>query len=241
MTWKITFQRLFTLAKLRSLVRRLLFGLGSIALLMILLAFTSLPFHAHRWLGTHGGLVDGRVDRIIVLSGSGMPSGPELMRCHQAAVQATLSPLAEVVLALPKDTTLARAMMEELELRGISRNRVTLLMHGRNTREQAMDAASSLPDPARSTALVTSPAHSYRALRAFRKVGFTHISGAPAFDSPLFTDLGYAHLNVGGKPYVPDISRSTDLRYNIWNRMQLEISCMREYVALFYYKVNGWI
>ncbi len=222
--------------------RRFLLATGTIALVMIMLAFTSVPFHAHRWLGTAGGLAEGTPELILVLSGSGMPSGPELMRCDVAARWAARSPAAEVVLLLPADTGLADAMVAELATKGVASARITLLMHGRNTREQALDAAQALAESLdRSIALVTSPEHTYRALLTFRKVGFTHIAGAPAFDHALFDDLRYDHERLGGRPYVPDISASTALRYDLWNRLILEITCLREYTALAYYRLNGWL
>ena len=216
--------------------------MGVVAAIMLLLAFTSIPYHAHRWLGTAGGLCSKNPEVILVLSGSGMPSGPELMRCDEAARWADLSPNALVLVVLPKDTALANAMVQELGLKGVARERITLLMHGRNTREQAMDVASNLPEWFnRPTALVTAPENMYRSLLTFRKLGFTQISGAPTFDHALFDDLRYAHRGIGGKAYLPDVSSNIDLRYNFWNQLKLEITCLREYAALAYYKLNGWI
>ena len=216
-------------------------ALGLMAMIMALLSFTSLPFHAHRWLGTAGGLVTGSVEAIVVLSGSGMPSGPELMRCHEAARQARLSPVAVVMLLLPLDTALERAMREELILKGVAPERIRTLLHGRNTREQALDLAHAQPAwKNRSMAVVTAPEHMYRSLLAFRKLGFTEVVGAPAFDHALFSDLRYGFRDIGGKPYIPDMAGHTGLRYNFWNYLKLEITCLREYAALAYYKLNGW-
>ncbi len=216
--------------------------LGVVAAIMLVLAFTSIPFDAHRSLGIAGGLCEGDAEVILVLSGSGMPSGPELMRCDVAARWASRSPNSQVLVVLPKDTALANAMVQELEVKGVQADRITLLMHGRNTREQAMDVASNFPGSLhRITAVVTAPENMYRSLLTFRKVGFTSVSGAPAFDHALFDDLNYTHRIIGGKPYVPDVSSNTDLRYNFWNQLKLEVTCLREYAALAYYKMNGWI
>lgn len=223
-------------------LRRVSLVLGSLALLMLVLAFTRLPFDAHRWLGTAGGLCIQPPELILVLSGSGMPSGPELMRCDAAASWARVSPAAEVVLALPADTMLAAAMVHELGLKGVAPDRITLLMLGRNTREQALHASTALPQALhRQVALVTAPEHMYRALLTFRKLGFTRIAGAPAFEHALFEDLRYAHGDIGGKRYVPDVSGQLSLRYDVWNRLKLEITCLREWTALAYYSLNGWI
>ena len=216
--------------------------LGGIAALMIALAFTRIPFNAHRWLGTAGGLCDFAPNTIIVLAGSGMPSGPELMRCNEAARWAVQAPRSRVILVLPKDTALADAMVYELQLKGVSPVHIDILMHGRNTREQALDVLSAFPTGLdRPTALITAPENMYRSLLTFRRLGFTHIAGASAFDHALFDDLTYEHGRIGGKPYIPDISTNMDLRYNFWNQLKLEITCLREYAALAYYKVNRWI
>ncbi len=217
-------------------------GFGVIALVMTVLAFTSLPFHAHRWLGTAGGLCDQVPETIILLGGSGMPSGPELMRCNEAAQWAIRYPASHILVVLPVDTGLADAMVRELGIKGVAPSRIDLLMHGRNTREQALDVVAAFPGSLdRSMAVVTAPENMYRTLRTFRKLGFAHVAGAPAFDHALFDDLAYGYRGIGGKPYVPDVSGSMSLRYDFWNRLKLEITCLREYTALGYYKLNGWI
>ncbi len=222
-------------------IRLLCLSTGLLTAVMAMLAFTSVPYYAYRWLGTHGGLVGPRVDLIILLSGSGMPSGPELMRCHQAAVLGDAHPNASVILMLPLDSALENAMRSELHLRGVAQSRVSTL-HGRNTREQALDAAAFFKDRLDlQVALVTSPEHMYRSLRSFRKVGFSQVQGAPAFENALFSDLQYDHREIGGTRFAPDISGSYGVRYNFWNYLKLEITCLREYVALAYYRLSGWI
>lgn len=227
---------------LKLIIRNFLLTVGFIASLMILLAFTRIPFDAHRWLGTAGGLCTVQPDVIVVLGGSGMPSGPELMRCDQAAMLARTDSQVSIVLLLPKDTALANAMSTELVLKGVSRSRISCLLHGRNTREQALDLQSAYPDLlARHISLVTAPENMYRSLLTFRKLGFKGICGSPAFDHALFDDLRYAHGKIGGRAFVPDVSGSMGLRYDFWNYLKLEITCLREYMALAYYWLNGWI
>ncbi len=226
----------------RSGFKTLCLLLGGIAIAMLVLAFTRLPFDAHRWLGTAGGTCTGEPAAIILLGGSGMPSGPELMRCDAAAALARKAVSAPVVLLLPKDTALAEAMVRELGVKGVPSGRITLVLHGRNTREQALDLLRAEPGmvPHR-IALVTAPENMYRTLLTFRKAGFSQACGLPAFDHALFDDLRYAHGKIGGRVYVPDVSDSLDLRYNFWNQLKLEITCLREYAALAYYKLNGWV
>ncbi|HRO39608.1 MAG TPA: YdcF family protein [Flavobacteriales bacterium] len=228
-------------AALARALRHLCMFVGVAAFLMLLLAFTRVPFDAHRWLGTAGGLCSGPQDAIVVLGGSGMPSGPELMRCHVAAQLARESTSASVVLLLPQDTALAKAMVHELGLKGVPSAHITWVLHGRNTREQAVDLAQAMPGMKnRRMALVTAPENMYRSLLTFRKLGFSQVAGAPAFDHALFSDLAYDHLGIGGRGYLPDLSSSTGLRYNFWNYLKLEITCLREYAAMAYYRLNGW-
>ena len=89
--------------------------------------------------------------------------------------------------------------------------------------------------------VVTSPENMYRTVKAFRKAGFTEVGGESAFEVAMFVDLGYNHKRIGGKKYLPDVSDDMALRFNFWNYLKLEITCLREYVAIVYYKLNGWI
>ena len=111
---------------------------GGIALLLLLLSFTSLPYHMHRWLGIAGGITRGPVNSIIVLGGSGMPSGPELLRLHYAAEVAADDPSARILIVHPLDTTVAELMAKELTIRGVDPARISLALEGTNTREQAL-------------------------------------------------------------------------------------------------------
>ncbi|MGV9011178.1 MAG: YdcF family protein [Flavobacteriales bacterium] len=229
-------------ALIKASVKKAFLALGVLMTIMLALAFTRIPFDAHRWLGTAGGFCKAIPDAIVVLGGSGMPSGPELMRCDLAADLARNFTDAQVVLILPEDTALAAAMEQELVTKGVLPGRITAVLHGRNTREQALDLLADSADRLHQhITLVTAPENMYRSLLTFRKAGFAHVCGSPAFDHALFDDLRYAHGRIGGKAYVPDVSNNMDLRYDFWNRLKLEITCMREYTALAYYKLNGWI
>ncbi|MCW5897721.1 MAG: YdcF family protein [Flavobacteriales bacterium] len=229
---------------LRRPLRAVIFTLGASALMMIMLAFTRVPFDLHRWLGTAAGGMDraAEAELIVVLGGSGMPSGPELLRLHHAAALAENTPGAVVVVMHPHDTAVMDAMLGELSLRGVDNGRMTPLLDGANTREQALALRAAMPGTmARRIALVTAPENCYRSVRAFRRAGFANVKGEPAWDTPMFIDLDYDHRRVGGKPYVPDVSASAALRYDFWNRLKLEITCLREFVAIGYYRLNGWI
>ena len=225
-----------------TLVRTGIRALGLLALLMIVLAFTRIPFDAHHWLGTAGGSCTTGVGMIVVLGGSGMPSGPELLRLHCAAEFARDQPATHVLLVHPKDTSVMRAMVAELAMRGVEAGRIHTLLEGANTRAQVLHVAAAWPDMLDTpVAVVTAPENMYRSLLAFRKAGFTDVCGVPAFDHAMFVDLRYGHQAIGGKAYVPDVSGSQDLRYDLWNRLKLQLTCLREYLAIAYYRLNGWI
>lgn len=237
---------LLILQKILSGLKRILgkacLVLGGLSAILLVLAFTRIPFDAHRWLGTAGGLCSGHPEAIVVLGGSGMPSGPELMRCDLAANLTALYPDAEVIFLLPNDSALAAAMERELTLKAARPVEVWKLLNGRNTREQALDLQRAAPRLLEQRiALVTAPENMYRSLLTFRKAGFVQVCGCPAFDHALFDDLRYEHGQIGGRAYVPDVSAYMDLRYNFWNQLKLEVTCLREYTAILYYKLNGWI
>lgn len=228
--------------KLLRVFRASVMLLGCLMLVALVLAFTTLPFKAHRWLGTAGGELRSVPDRILVLGGSGMPSGGELMRIHVAATLAEAYPDVPVLVVHARDTVVLAAMRAELVLRGVAVDRITMMMGGGNTREQALALATSF-EQERSLrwAVVTAPEHMYRALGALRRVGFSRVGGVAAFETPLFVDLGYDHRRIGGRGLAPDVSGSLSLRYDLWHHLRLEVTCLREYLAIAHYKLNGWM
>lgn len=244
--WQSRFQASFlVLVIVAGLVARVLrpvaMAMGLLFLLLVLLAFTRLPFDAHRWLGTAGGECTGRVDRIVVLGGSGMPSGPELLRLHRAAALAGAHPHASVWVVHPGADGVREAMVEELVLRGVERSRIAVVPEGDNTRAQALACAERWAGWEGGIALVTAPENLYRSVLAFRKAGMLTTCGVPAWDHAMHHDLRYAHRSIGGKAYLPDVSDAPALRYTFWNYLKLEVTCLREAVALAYYRLNGWI
>ncbi len=228
---------------LRRALRLLVRSLGLLALLMVLLSFTSLPWRIHQALGTAAGTCAGIAPRVIVvLGGSGMPSGPELLRLQHAAALATQYPASAVVVVHPTDPAVMDAMLHELLHRGVAGERLIAVREGTNTREQALVLHTMWPAFHQvPMALVTAPENSYRSVRAFRKVGFQNVCGDPAWDNPMYIDLAYDHRRVGGKRYAPDVSGSNALRYDVWNRLKLQVTCLRESLAIGYYRLNGWI
>lgn len=224
----------------RPLVRRAVMLVGTFAVVLFVLACTRVPFDAHRWLGIGAGECRGPAQVIVVLGGSGMPSGPELVRLHRAAAAAAQWPSAHVLVIHPGPPSTLEAMLAELELRGVSNDRIQPINAGNNTREQALIIHARL-DSRTPVAVVTSPENTCRTVLAFRKAGLPNTWGAAAWDHAMFHDFDYGHEAVGGKEWMPDVSGSPGLRYTFWNYLKLEVICLREYVAIAYYWLNGWV
>lgn len=222
------------------LFRKTIVVFGCIAFVMAVLAFTRIPFDAHRWLGLAAGECGTPAEVIVVLGGSGMPSGPELLRLHRAAELARSWPEAHVVVIHPGQPEVLDVMFQELVLRGVAAERIDTINSGDNTREQALVLKRRYPT-APSIALVTSPENTYRSVRAFRKVDRFQVCGSPAWDHAMDHDFRYGHDRIGGKAWAPDVSGHTDLRYNFWNYLKLEVTCLREGAAIGYYWMNDWV
>ncbi len=214
---------------------------GMVGVVLVVLAFTRLPYDAHRALGSAAGECTGQVDLLVVLGGSGMPSGAELRRLHHAAELAASHPTAELWVIHPGDPAVIAAMVAELEWRGVAPGRIRRLNEGDNTRAQALAVLREVGGRPLRIALVSAPENMYRSVKTFRRAGFRQVCGAPAWDHAMDHDFTYAHKRIGGKAFVPDVSTATDLRYTFWNYLKLEITCLREYAAIAYYALNGWI
>ncbi|MBK8873885.1 MAG: YdcF family protein [Bacteroidia bacterium] len=223
-------------------MRNLLLGLGCIALIMSIFAFTRVPYDLHRWLGENGSGFTFEPSNIIVLGGSGMPSESNLIRLYYAASAAKIHPNAAIIIAHPEDSSVFESMRHHLMSLGIDSVRIHFCMKGTNTREQSLQLKQSFPSLIKEkNVIVTNPENMYRTLKTFKKSGFEHVGGISAFEYDMYINLSYNHKKVGGAVIAPDVSENLDLRYNFWNYLKYEITCIREYVAIGYYKLNGWI
>ncbi len=246
------------LRRLRSFLGWLFLAPGILALVMVLLAFTSIPF----WTWYHMSVKEAGIRRppdcIVVLGGGGMPSETGLMRTWYGARAALRFPRASVIVALPGDPgdslSSLSLMKKELILRGVAPERILLEDSGTNTRAQAVNILSLVtrpqsrvtrrPSPVTrhaSLLIVTSPEHLYRAVLAFRKAGFLRVDGLPAFEQAIESDITFRAGRLGGRSYVPDIGQNLTLRYRFWTQIDYEMLLLREYAALAYYKMKGWI
>jgi uncharacterized SAM-binding protein YcdF (DUF218 family) len=220
---------------------------GSIFLLLCLLAFTKVPFWAYYNLATGNSKIIKPPVTIVLLSGSGIPSEGGLLRPFYTARLAKATPLANIVISMPGDLTDSMGSplltSKELLLRGIEKERIGFESFGRNTREQAqkLSAGKTPTQLMLPITLVTSPEHMKRAILAFRKCGFTTVSGLPTFENSLETDLTFKDSDLKGNKYIPAIGNNMQLRYQFWTQLKLEVLVIREYFGLAYYKLRGWI
>jgi uncharacterized SAM-binding protein YcdF (DUF218 family) len=177
-----------------------------------------------------------------VLGGAGMPSPDGLIRTYYAAEAANKYKAASIIIALPYNETDSlhqlKLMATELTIRGIDSLRIRYEPHGFNTRSQALNVAKMFEKrkDQLSLLLITSPEHIYRSVKAFRKAGFIYVSGIAAFEHPVDEE------KIKDKEHTTDTRvKNLDLRYNMWSYLHYELVVAREYCAIFYYKLKGWI
>jgi uncharacterized SAM-binding protein YcdF (DUF218 family) len=181
-----------------------------------------------------------------------MPSHSALIRCWYAAGIAGENNQATILIALPGDTgdhlSSVNLMKQELVLRGVAPERIIFENTGTNTRAQALNVHHSLltPHPSLLTThpsllLITSPEHLSRAVLTFKKAGFLKVDGVPAFEKAIESELGFDARELGSRSWMPDVGGSITLRYQFWKQIEYEFLVLREYFALAYYKLQGWI
>ncbi|NVO21298.1 MAG: YdcF family protein [Bacteroidetes bacterium] len=226
----------------------LFLSFGIFFILLCSLAFTTIPYYAWHWLGVNKGCIEKEPAVVVLLGGSGMPSGDGLIRSYYTAMIGKEYPKSIIIIALPGDTTDSTSSISllryELLLRGIDKNRISLECTGHNTRQQAMQIAGSIGKThfLKPMALVTSPENMYRSILSFQKVGFTDVKGLPTFETSVNeNNLYFRDKDLKGNPFVPPIGQSKQLRYQFWNHLKYEILVFRELFAIGYYKLRAWI
>ncbi len=211
----------------------------------IIFSFTDYPFWAYYWLGTHNSELNAPPDYVVLMGGGGMPSPDGLIRCYYAAEIADIYPESKIIIAIPadtaeKDNSPEILMAKELKMRGVDSMRFIYETEGYNTHTQALNIFNMLgKEIAESHALriVTSPEHMFRSVAVFRKLGFTEVGGAPSFEEDIEETL-LVSKNAESEKKEP---RGLNIRYNMWNYLKYEITVLREYCAIVYYKLRGWI
>lgn len=160
-------------------------------------------------------------------------------------------------------------MKAELVTRGIAPERIIPEDSGTNTRSQSLQVFQMIRerDPRgihslvskypykmlhslkgqnpttdfHSLVVVTSPDHLYRAVLTFTHAGFFFVDGLPAFDNAIESDISFRDSTLGGRTWFPDMGKNLTVRYRFWTQMHYEQLIIREYFALAYYWVKGWI
>jgi uncharacterized SAM-binding protein YcdF (DUF218 family) len=226
-------------------LRLSLMVLGGIFLVMLIVACTSWPFWAQYRLGKAEAGLPEQAGTILVMGSGGFPSESVLMRLWYTIELAQDYPGAKVVVATPGEITDSASTVFQtityLIDHQIAKERIVVEPEGLNTRHQALMAYELYRKGAFETPLVivTSSEHVYRSVLSFRKAGFQQVSGHPATEIMLETDLDLQEEDLGGN--MPVNASSINIRYQFWNYFQLEIRVLREYVAIAYYWVKGWI
>lgn len=223
---------------IRSL-KTLLIVLGGIFLILIILSLTSVPYSAYRSLSLYDQHIKGNPDAIILMGGSGIPSPDELIRLYYTTIAAKENPNAKIVIAIPdneKDSFENNLLIQQkLKLDGIDINRILWANDGFNTRSQVVEISKMIPVSSK-IMVVTTPEHMYRTIRCFEKVGFGEVASLPTFEIPP------DELELLNKKDA-DITEleNLNIRYNMWSYLQYEIKVLREYTAIAYYWIHGWL
>jgi len=227
------------------ILKYILFVFGCLFLIFIIFCLTSAPFWTWYNMSTKHAGIHRPPELIVVLGGGGMPSESGLMRTWYAARLGNHFFRSKIIIALPGDTVDSLSsvyqMKEELILRGISGKRISFESLGTNTRAQALNIASSRVTRNASLLIVTSPEHLYRAVLSFRKAGFLLVDGLPAFETAIESELSFDDRLLGGKKWLPAIGKNITVRYQFWTQLHYEQLIIREWLAIVYYKLNGWI
>jgi uncharacterized SAM-binding protein YcdF (DUF218 family) len=199
--------------------------------LQLLVGLVGLPRGYVDWMTTRTITLAQPPETIIVLGGGGIPSDTGLMRTYCAAKVALAYPAAHVICSLPTDgdpeASSVGRMRDELVMRGVPRETISLEFRAHSTHAQALAAAELLrgtPGLDAPLALVTSPSHARRTLLTFRKAGFTHVACVSAEGTEAEADMGHGVF----------------LRYGFWSMLENTVRYARELVAIAYYRLRGW-
>ncbi|MBK6281757.1 MAG: YdcF family protein [Draconibacterium sp.] len=227
------------------ILRNILVVIGLFFSGCIVFALTEQPYWGYHWLGTSKSEMKWKPTYIIMMGGGGMPSQSNLMRSWYVEKAAKTFPEATVVIAIPGEISdslsTPQIVKRELIMRGVNPEKIVFEHEATNTRAQALNCQKTITMQT-PILLVTSPEHMRRSVLSFQKVGFEKVNALPAFENAIEADLSFNDDELGGnKTGVPDIGKSINARYQLWNHLKYEILIFREIVALTYYRLRGWI
>lgn len=231
--------------KVKCIIKKTSFSffvsMGIIFTIAIVLAFTSVPFYMHFNLGKNPDGInlteDFKPEYVVMFGGAGMPSPDNLMRLYHTSLWSRHYEV-PVILVHPEDSICQSEMTRVLRQEGVEDiNYMTL---GTNTRSQSLELKDSHPELLDSPLLIiTSTEHVRRTIKCLKKVGFGNVIGMPAQEATVDFNLSLENQKLGGNK-IPSVE-STSIRYTFYNYLKLEIICLREYIALTYYKLKNWI
>ena len=227
-----------------KILKGLLLTMGLLFVVLLVLALTPAPFYMHYALGNDPNEKQEETtfepDRIVMFGGAGMPSESNLMRLYYTGQLAKHFDI-PVVIAHPEDSVCQKEMTRLLVQDGIDETDIHFMTQGTNTRSQVLALGKTFPDLMDCHLLVvTSPEHMRRTVKCLNKAGFKQVRGVSAREATVDFDLSLKRQELKGNEALPS-GESTNIRYTFWNYFQLEIVCFREYAALAYYKIKGWI
>lgn len=233
-----------TILILKRLLKFYLYFTSFCFTVYIILSFTTLPFWMYYYLGKSPKTLTEKPDYIVVMGGGGMPSETGLIRTYFAGKTSLKYPNAKMVIALPGDTSNINSslylMKKELISRGVDSSLIYFEPNGTNTRSQALNIKKMIK-PTKNILVITSPEHLYRAVKSFIKVGLVHTAGNATFERAIESQLSFNDDELGGNTAIPSVGKNTQLRYQFWHHMKLQIIVYREYMAIAYYKLKSWI
>ena len=227
---------------LKKILNRFFVVLGVVFALFLILAITPAPYYMHHNLGNDPNKDTTYVfepQHVIMMGGAGMPSASNLMRLYFVTGIASVLEC-PVTIVHPYDSACHADMAKFIVSQGITTG-VFYDTIGTNTRSQVLGLAENYPELLTTNLLVvTSPEHLRRTIKCFNKVGFQQVRGMAAYEGTVDFNLSLKKQKTKGRESVPNVE-STNLRYTFWNYLKLEIDTYREYFALLYYKIKGWI
>jgi len=193
-------------------------------------------------MGTSNSRYKFQPENLIVLGAGNMPGESNMLRLYYTAQIARKFEFKKIIIAQPKDGDNLELMKQFLVNFGITPERIEFEAEGENTREQVLNVAKKFPEVVHSRDLIiTSPEHMRRSMMVFRKAGFSNIGGFSTFERSLTGDISFNAKSLGGRKFVPDVGNFIGLRYNMWTYLGYEVSCFREFCAIFYYWLQGWV
>jgi len=228
----------------KKIVHYFLSGIGVVAIIMIILSFTSLPYHAYHWTGYFNNNVpDSKPNTIVLMGAGGFPGSESLLRCYYTAEAASEFPEANIIIAFPADTNNFEAsdhqlMIRELMHRGVDSSRITSEKQGHNTYTQAVNISKMINLESR-LLIVTSPVHTYRSIKTFEKQGFKYVFSSATIEGYTADSLFLSASDKNRKIKSPD--SNLGFRYNMWGYLKYQIEVAREWIAIAYYRFKGYL